>query len=326
MKKIVFAIMIGLTTSVYGQLEYISRDGYEKIGEYRYNDRTGHIEYYEPQKLGRRSVDNWSNLLAAAYSANMYSAIQKAKLRDEYIAIAGKYSRSGDRAFDRNDYKTARKEYWNAYIYLLTAQQIMLNKNDIKPSLGMTYGSYLLSLIQLKDYDKFIDMYDYNIIKYAGYYRELQPVIDKLKGWYYGLIEERNKQRLERERRELEYQRKIQQQQLEKERIEREYQQKLEEERQKKQYEEYKKIEKQKGIEEKNIIQKGMVNLRKNYKNIIKVFPYTHLYEKPDMNDKEIYLIPNEEVALLEKTSDKYYKVKTANGKVGYIFTGFIKK
>lgn len=189
MKKIVFALIIGVSTSVYGQLEYISRDGYEKIGEYRYNDRTGHIEYYEPQKLGRKDIDNWSNLLAAAYSASMYSAIQKAKLRDEYMLIADEAMKRARKALNAEDFRTMRKEAWNAYIYFLNVQKMVSNKSDVNSYIASAYTYYLLSLYL--DENKFIEMYDYNIIKYNPDYEAISFLQER----YSEIIREREQEK-----------------------------------------------------------------------------------------------------------------------------------
>lgn len=191
MKKIVFALIIGVSTSVYGQLEYISRDGYEKIGEYRYNDRTGHIEYYEPQKLGRKDVDNWSNLLAAAYNANMYSAVQKAKLRDEYMLIAYRSMKRADEAMKAEDFRTMRKEAWNAYIYYLNVQKMVRNKSDLNDYIAGAYIAYLGSLQLLGDKNKFIEMYDYNIIKYNPDYEAISFLQER----YSEIIREREQEK-----------------------------------------------------------------------------------------------------------------------------------
>lgn len=100
-----------------------------------------------------------------------------------------------------------------------------------------------------------------------------------------------------------------------------------EKEREKQKEEEIKRIgakeyyEKQRRTEEEKVREV----YAKNHEGIVTVYPYTYLYEKPDMSSREIYQIPNEKAEVLERVAGgKYYKVR-ANGKIGYIFTGFIK-
>lgn len=62
------------------------------------------------------------------------------------------------------------------------------------------------------------------------------------------------------------------------------------------------------------------------YTGDIEVYPYTYLYEKPNIQSKVISQIPNVKVKVLERVADgAFYKVKS-DEQVGYILTGFIKQ
>lgn len=131
--------------------------------------------------------------------------------------------------------------------------------------------------------------------------------VDKFNNCAWGVIKE-EKERIELEHQiKVEYQKRKEKQRLERERIERE------------------RIEKER-LKEEKIKEEYNKNFGKTYKGEIKLYEYTPLYEQPDMSSKEICRISEGKVLVLEKVSNgKYYKVR-ANGKIGYIFTGFIKQ
>lgn len=304
MRKIVLGISLLCSGWVFSQVA-TAWSHLEKKGEYRRNPTTGNIEYYEyntpsrrnsyAEELARSQRETANSVRMLGEALAVRAQLDAQREREEYEYYSNLYEKSNrlkseaNKAFNDKKYATAGNKYVEAYNVIVNIPR----RYNVEGDKAYLYASWLESMYYNKEYARFLEKYNYDKIKYSTD-KELNK---KLREFYNSIIEENRRIEKERER-------------IERERIERIERERREKER----------------LKEEKIKEEYNKNFGRTYKGEIEVYEYTPLYEQPDMSSKEVYQILDGKVLVLEKVSNgKYYKVST-NGKIGYIFTGFIKK
>ena len=168
MNKIVLSLLtLSFSGFVYSQAA-TAWSGEKKIGEYRKNPVTGNIEYYETNNKPK-------------YSAPVYDTSYLQELAERRTAIANHYISNAQRALElsknsfnnaqralnRDDFDTAKLEYYDAYLYLKKAIEMPYTRSSAGAYADLA-TAYAMYLTLVKDDNEFYKMYDYNKIKRAN--------------------------------------------------------------------------------------------------------------------------------------------------------------